>query len=260
MGRGKHLGGTARHGARIPRRTGRPGQSAAGRQSRQRAGQGAAVAPARAPADRPRGARSRAARPRPEPAGLAGDARRRVRRVPRWRRLSTDRHADPRTAAVRRNPRLPADSLWRRNLCRRAYQSAGRSPAGADRLPGTHEPSAGAGRGKPDRHLRPRRQRPAGGKPAARTRLHPRAFPAVLGAVHPRRLGRQPLQRPAVAALRAHRAAVRRRHPGNLRRQPGNPHLPGILRRAGPARAGARLGRPLRHHFRGEGAGQPAGR
>ncbi|MDF5979250.1 FAD-binding protein [Pseudomonas aeruginosa] len=41
---------------------------------------------------------------------------------------------------------------------------------------------------------------------------------AVLGVVDPRWLGRQPLQWPAVAALRADRTTFRRRDPGDLRR------------------------------------------
>ncbi len=65
-----------------------------------------------------------------------------------------------------------------------------------------------------------------------RGRVHAGAFSAVLGTGHHRRLGREPLQRPAVAALWAYRAAVRRRsyrNPGRhvSRSRPCRHHPPG---------------------------------
>ncbi len=49
------------------------------------------------------------------------------------------------------------------------------------------------------------------GSGAPRARLHARPFPAVVRAFHARRLDRDPVQRAAVAALRAHRAVIRGR-------------------------------------------------
>ena len=86
-------------------------------------------------------------------------------------------------------------------------------------------------------------------------------LPAVLRALHPRRLGRHALQRAAVA--RTTGASSGCSPAGGWRRPQGTaraPRLPRLGRRAGPERAGARLrGSPRRHH-RGHGARDAAAR
>jgi alkyldihydroxyacetonephosphate synthase len=57
-------------------------------------------------------------------------------------------------------------------------------------------------------------------------------FPQSWELSHGRRLGGEPVERPAVAALRAHRADVRGWCCGNTARHAGDSHLPGIQRRA----------------------------
>ena len=101
-------------------------------------------------------------------------------------------------------PRPATDSLWRRYFRGRPYQSASLAAAGTDGLAGRMNRLLDL-----DRESLVATFGPGAAGPQVESQLralgYARAFPAVLGVVDPRWLGRQPLQWPAVAALWADR-------------------------------------------------------
>ena len=108
-------------------------------------------------------------------------------------------------------------------------------------------------RDEPARDVRRGREgaRPRGGAPGAR--FHAGALPAVVRALDARGLDRDPLERPAVARLRADRAPLR----GRARRDAVGPARPAAVSRVGgrsrPARARPRERGAARRDHRGDG-------
>ena len=92
----------------------------------------------------------------------------------------------------------------------------------------------------------------------APARPDPRPLPAIVRALDGRRLGRDPLGRPAVARLRPDRGPVRRRPPRDAARAAGPADPPGVGGRPGPSRARARLGGAARDPHRRHRSGRRA--
>ena len=197
------------------------------------------VRPEHARLDRAAQRPHRPGRRRRRPAGVARRGRRRARRGEAARRA---RH-----------------SLRRRHQRRRPPARARGRPAGGQHLARAAGGAAGDRCPGPDRALRRRRARPGDRGGAGGARHDARPLPAVVRALDRGRLGRDPIVRPAVAALRPDRAALPRGPAGDAARRARGRRPAGVERRARPARGGARQRRPARPPDRGDAA-HPAAR
>ena len=186
--------------------------------------------------------------PRPEPARLDRAAIGAARRGARRGRASRRRGRRPRRH--RTSPATPEPVL--------VPYGGGTSVVGgvnvaADRRPVDHgrlRPARRADRprrAERARHVRRGHDRPGRrGGAGARTGSTLGPLPAVVRALDGRRLGRDPLVRPAVDRLRPHRGALRRRSSRDAGRAAGPADVPGVGGRPRPAPARPRLGGPGR--------------
>ena len=216
--------------------------------------QDAAVASAAASprVDRRGGSHSPCARP--ELSRLARHALGKLRAFPGRRGAADDQRRGWRSSALGLWPGLPRHRLRRRHVGGRARQRPAVRRARADAVAGAHGSPAGARRRKSDRHVRRGNARPGAGAAAQGKGFRARPFSAILGIVHRRRLGRQPFVGSAIAALRPHRADVRRSADRNAARDDDDTRLSRFGGGAGPAgdRPGQR--RAHRRDHRGQAA------